>query len=279
MNAQGRLAKTLLPILGDRRGGIALDVGAHTGEFAGELLASGLFGRVVAFEPNPDNALRIERGFAGDERLAVERCAVGASEGIAELVVDDDTATGSLLPYAQGYETKGAVRRLHVPVVSLDAWRVAVGGTTGPVTFLKIDTQGNDLAVLEGARGLIASDRPAVRAELIYVFLYENQASPHAIHDFMTAAGYRLHNLSDIHATPEGRLAFADALFVPAELPDAFSQVFHRLDDGDALRSRLASLESACAERLAAIETLDAEVRRLQAARPWWRSLVGKRGH
>ncbi len=50
-------------------------------------------------------------------------------------------------------------------------------------------------------------------------------------------------------------------------------------DDGDALRSRLASLESACAERLAAIETLDAEVRRLQAARPWWRSLVGKRGH
>ena len=51
--------------------------------------------------------------------------------------------------------------------------------------FLKLDTQGNDLSVLKGAKNFIKNSQPIIFCELIYVPLYENQSYAHEIINYM----------------------------------------------------------------------------------------------
>jgi FkbM family methyltransferase len=246
-----------------RTTGDAIDVGAHTGAFADELLRSGLFSRVIAFEPNPVNADALSAQASRDARLEVVRAAAGEHPGEAEMHCDSDSATGSLLEYSDQYATRGPVRRLAVAVVSLDGYRERAAPGAAPIRLLKIDTQGHDLAVLRGARGLLAGDRPLVIAELIYVPMYTGQAEPDEILAAMRAHCYDLHALFNIHVTSEGRLAFADALFVPREYQVPASQQYLQIDNHASYLTQIATLERICRERLEVINVLDAEVRRL----------------
>jgi FkbM family methyltransferase len=124
---------------------VAIDVGAHVGAFARELLDSGLYRRVIAFEPNPVNLAELEALASLRPALTLVKKGVGACEGIADFHHDDNTATGSLMPYGAGYESKGTARKLRVPVVTLDAHLVQAPAGA-PVGLVKIDTQGHDLA-------------------------------------------------------------------------------------------------------------------------------------
>jgi FkbM family methyltransferase len=256
------MARRLLEARPGALAGTALDVGAHHGEFSRALLASGLFSQVVAFEANPANAGQLAGFTPQAGRLTVVPCAVGSVAGHAQFHHDDDSATGSLLAYGDAYVNRGAVRSFSVPVTRLDDY-VAAAAPASAVTLLKIDTQGHDLEVLRGAQALLARDRPLVIAEVIYLPLYAGQASPEEIAAFMGAAGYELYTLFNIHASLEGRLAFADALYAPREWPVPHSQRFVQLDNHGSYLAQIGILDQVCRERLDVIHVLDAEVKRL----------------
>lgn len=243
--------------------GSAIDVGAHTGKFSEQLVFSKLFDRVCLFEPNPQNFVALKRRFAHQEHMALHNCGVGSSGGRAQLQFDSNTATGSLLPYADDYAHHGAVQILEVPVVSLDAFFNDFSYQR--INLLKIDTQGFDLEVLRGAVETLAHHRPVVVVELLYLPLYSGQASLDEIQTFMREQGYVLHTLINIHNTPEGRIGFADGVFVPQEFDRTYEQVFHQIDNFDSWTTQLRTLDRICAERLLVINVLDAEVTRLRA--------------
>jgi FkbM family methyltransferase len=245
---------------------MAIDVGAHIGAFARELLDSGLYGRVIAFEPNPANLAELEALAASKPALTLVKKGVGAREGVADFHHDDNTATGSLLPYVAGYDSKGEARTIRVPVVTLDGY-LSQQPAPPPVALVKIDTQGHDLAVIHGASATLASDRPFVIAEVIYLPLYEGQSTPESIFEAMAAQGYETYTLFNIHATVEGRMAFADALFVPRELAVPYTQKFEQIDNHVSYQTQIATLDRICAERLEVINVLDAEVKRLKGGR------------
>lgn len=244
---------------------MAIDVGAHVGAFTREIIDSGLYDRVVAFEPNPVNLVELDALAATQPALTVVRKGVGAFEGMADFHHGANTATGSLLPYEHNYELTGAPRKMRVPVVTLDGY-LSQDPARAPVALLKIDTQGHDLAVIRGAAAMLANDRPLVIAEVLYLPRYEGQSTPESIFDAMSAQGYETYTLFNIHATVEGRMAFADALFVPRELAVPYSQRFEQLDNHVSYRTQIETLDRICAERLDVINVLDAEVKRLAAA-------------
>jgi hypothetical protein len=72
-----------------------------------------------------------------------------------------------------------------------------------------------------------------------------------------------LYALFNIHATVEGRLAFADALFAPREWQVPHTHRFVQLDEHESLRTQIGILDGICRERLDVINVLDAEVKRL----------------
>lgn len=190
---------------------VALDVGAHEGDFFQSFLAADLVSSAVLFEPNPTNASCLRQKFPG-ARITIEEMAVAARCGSADFGYGDDTATGSLLKPVGC--TPSATQNTQVAVTSLDEYATR-NGLLDRVNVLKIDTQGSDLQVLLGSEELLAASQPVIIVEMIFASLYENQGDPSELLLWLTRRGYRLAGLFDEHYSREGWLAWCDACFLP----------------------------------------------------------------
>jgi FkbM family methyltransferase len=144
----------------------ALDIGAHHGLYT--LLTAkrvGKRGRVIAFEPSPRECRRLVKHLRVNrcKNVQVEACAVGDTSGEAELFMVDGSRDwgNSLRPPAVPEPT----RRVRVPIRKLDDVLAERG--IEHVDLIKLDAEGGELAVLEGARRLLqTAPRPAILAEV-----------------------------------------------------------------------------------------------------------------
>lgn len=127
-----------------RPGDLVFDVGANLGNYAEALRAVGA--TVVAIEPDPRN-LTILRKRLKSEHVHIEACALGRSEGTAELRIASDRVDASTLSDQWVENTKanwqGAVQ---VQVRTLDS----VANDYGIPKYVKVDAEGYDAEVLRG---------------------------------------------------------------------------------------------------------------------------------
>jgi len=170
-----------------RPGETVIDAGANVGYMT--LLARvvvGTQGRVIAFEPHPelyrvalDNVASSERRFAAAP-VEMHNLALAERTGTAELAVPEefDRNDGIARLY---WRNSGDSRAIPVGVATIDS---IVGAE--PVDLLKLDVEGHELSVLQGARNALASRR-------IRHIVFEN----HEGHDSATvrhlaASGYAI---------------------------------------------------------------------------------------
>jgi FkbM family methyltransferase len=151
-------------------GDLILDVGANVGNHT--LFLAYTCGAIVeAFEPDRHLASAIEESAVANEigeRVKVHHAAVGASPGVAKLVVDDPTNLGGQRTVASELQDGGET----VEVVTLDAFSFA-----DPVRAIKIDVEGAEADVLRGARDLLAKYRPLLFIECLTDLEFECVAS------------------------------------------------------------------------------------------------------
>jgi FkbM family methyltransferase len=243
----------------DMRGKLLIDVGAYHGEFSSKILLCNVLKRGLLFEPNPNNISYLERHFSGDERFTIEKVALGDQIGAVTFYCNDNLATGSVLRYCpRNRETEGEADKFAVEQTTLDDYLGRMNDQYR-VGLIKIDTQGYDLNVLRGARLTIEKSRPWLIVELIFVALYENQANPVAIYDWLCERGYRLAAIFNEHYSEDKWLAFADAVFVPDEIAVNGGGPYHMKPDWTSLKIEVDMLRAVCAERLELINSLHEE--------------------
>lgn len=242
----------------------AIDVGAHHGEFSKFLIRTGLFEKVLAFEPNFESYSEILTAVSSQSNceFGVIYSALNSKSGTLDLYCDGDTATASLLRYESGYLSRGSIKKQTVPVTTLDEYLIS-NPVDDRLQLLKIDTQGNDLSVIKGGERTISAHRPIIQTEFIYIPLYEGQCSPAELIEALAQLNYEMYSLNNLHVTPEGRLAFCDAIFIPKELDIPLTQKYSCIDDQVSFQTQIRTLTKICAERLDVINVLDAEVQRL----------------
>lgn len=179
-----------------RPGATVLDVGANVGYYT--LLASVLVGeggRVHAFEPEPRNAgfLRDHVRINGRGNVTVQQAAVSDRAGTARFDFGSGSGTGHLAD-------AGAIE---VRTLRLDDYCAEHG--LAP-SALKIDVEGAEMSVLEGARETLARHRPIL-------FLSTHGAEVHrASLAFLRDLGYALtpilggdvENTTEVLATARG---------------------------------------------------------------------------
>lgn len=140
-----------------------LDVGAHHGQFVGRLRSqAGYAGAVTSFECAPRALSVLLPTAAADPNWTVQQVALGDETGEATFTDYEVGELSSLRPitsFARSDWNFEAGTEITVPVRRLDD---VMPTTSGPV-FLKIDTQGHDLAVLAGA----SASMPLVSALLM----------------------------------------------------------------------------------------------------------------
>jgi FkbM family methyltransferase len=158
----------LLPALCDRRR-VSFDVGANWGQYSDAL--RGLSAGVVACEPIPALATFLRRAFGSD--VQVVQVALSNRKGTADFFVEDDWGTSSL----RGPKTQTGKRTVLVTLETLDSI------ATSPVGFIKMDVEGHEEEVIEGALGVLARDRPVLLAEI------EERHRPGALERIRAALG------------------------------------------------------------------------------------------
>ena len=163
-------------------GDVFYDVGANAGFFS--LIAAravGPTGRVVAFEPEPSNAACIAEQLRLNElpQCHVVQKAVGDKSSTMIFRRGDDSSTGRLI--AEGERLPADIA---VPVITLDGF--AGEGNEIP-DLVKIDVEGAEVEVLQGAQRLLRSPAPPK----LLIEIHPGRASP--IGDLLTDAGYLLH--------------------------------------------------------------------------------------
>jgi len=142
---------------------IVFDVGANVGDYSADIRRAFPTAKIYAFEPNP-------RTFE-----TLREAAKTASIEPIPVAVGESICTMKLFDYAESSGTQlaslhhGVLTDLHrshsvsetsVDVITLDQF--CSERTIQRIDFLKIDTEGHELAALKGASSLIAADRIGV---------------------------------------------------------------------------------------------------------------------
>lgn len=191
---------------GPRPPRVVFDVGASYGLHSLKHLAHGA--RVISFEPNPACHRFLEECCERNGlRPEIHAVAVGDSPGRAELVVPgEETYLGTVCnSVKRAWHGRADVTRRLVPQLTLDAFAQAEGLVPD---LVKIDVEGGELAVLEGARGLLRSARPKLVFEC-----WPGSPERRALFLLLASHGYRLRPLlfPDGTGAPLPLTAFQDS--------------------------------------------------------------------
>jgi FkbM family methyltransferase len=204
-------------LLGPRGASVIFDVGASDGRVTKRYRNLFEGARVICFEPDDARARSIEELNLRD--VHVMKKALTDFEGTAQFFVNADPDTSSLLPslptgsYVDQFTAPSGT--ISVAATTLDAY--CAQHELEHIDILKMDIQGGELAALRGASGLLAARSiRLIYLEVEFMALYRDQPLYHHIAAFLETWGYELHGFFNPWSIEGGRLAWADAIFVPA---------------------------------------------------------------
>jgi len=183
---------------GPKPGSTVVDVGANVGMFAVQRARRGAY--VYAFEPNPDCYRRLSRAVVENgltDRISIFNYAIGQGSGFGTMRVPNNrTALGSVIPLDT--DTSGPSHA--IKIISLDQTLPALG--VEYIDLLKIDTEGAELAVLQGAQRMLE-----VTQRIIVE--YHSRDLQHRVGMFFSSRGFRQVLHLDTPSLPETGVIYA----------------------------------------------------------------------
>ena len=137
---------------------VILDVGANHGQFAALVREAVPTARILSFEPNPAAFAKL---VAAADRLKIEPFNVGCGNQAGRFTLFDSTSTegSGLATFVPGVFERQGVEPVGIEaeVVTLDQF--CADHRIEQVALLKIDVEGFERSVLEGATRMIAEQR------------------------------------------------------------------------------------------------------------------------
>jgi FkbM family methyltransferase len=192
-----------------------IDVGAGRGDFS--RLAAELFPQasILMIEPLEEFASSLVALTKALPKSRVTHAVAGPKEGKITLNVHPDLFGSSLLREDEDSDVNGQPR--DVLAVTLDT-EVASTGMTGPY-LLKVDVQGAELGVLEGAQQILRQSQLVLLETSLFNFF---QSGPllHEVVAWMAERGFVPYDMLGLARRPlDGALAQVDVAFVPKDSP------------------------------------------------------------
>jgi FkbM family methyltransferase len=196
---------------------LVLDVGANKGQFASEIRQCGYAGKIVSFEPLSQAYCELLQSSAGDALWdAYPRCALGDHNGEVEINIAGNSESSSILPMLESHRSAAPYSAYQgkelVTIQMLDAvaWQYLKDARA---VFLKIDTQGFEWQVLDGARDTLPHIK-GILVELSLVPLYEGQHLWREVIDRLEAGGFTLWTFKPVFSDQaSGRTLQVDGVF------------------------------------------------------------------
>jgi len=162
-----------------------IDVGCHGGLILDEMLRLAPQGSHLAFEPLPDLAAELRRKYAGRPNVTVHELALSNTAGTATFHANRSRPAMSGLQRRDDTGARDRVERLQVRTERLDA----LVGPDRRIDFVKVDVEGAESLVFEGARECLTRDRPIVVFEHGEPSRTSYGADAARVHDLLASCG------------------------------------------------------------------------------------------
>lgn len=170
-----------------------LDVGANEGQYTMELFRAGFRGRVISFEPLKDAFAILKVNSSKREKWELYNYALGEAGGEASIHVSGHSPSSSFLPMTRAHleaaPGSGYIKEELIEIKTLDSVFGSLALEGG--IFMKIDTQGYEKKVLEGAVGSLPMIK-GIQLELSATRLYEGEENYYSICSFLEERNFRL---------------------------------------------------------------------------------------
>ncbi len=219
--------KLIKSILAHNRIDGVIDVGGNVGQYHDFVRQEvGFIGPIVTFEPiaalarNLTDRVKTE----GDADWTIQNYALGQAEEMRAFNITRDTAFASFLqPRSRpglsagdmGFDEQvNIVARQQTAVKRLDQVLPNIFGPLGDRRlFLKVDTQGYDLEVLAGARGVLGAVM-AIQIEVSLIPVYENMPPMDVTLDALKKLGFHVSGIFPIARDRQLRVIEFDCVLV-----------------------------------------------------------------
>lgn len=217
---RARKNPSVIDFIENRRINIVLDVGANTGQFGRSLRNRGYTSQIISFEPVKEAFEELKSVAHGDDLWTIFNLALGASSGVMMINVSKNsqfssfnhlTATGRR--FDANAEFKGSES---VIVKTLDEAAPTTDSSSN--ILLKVDTQGFERPVLEGAKETL-KNVSGVLLELPIIKFYKDNWSFHEAVAYMEKAGFVLAQVHPVNIFDNARDSATefDCLFRPID--------------------------------------------------------------
>ena len=195
---------------------LVFDIGASSGGYARELRHTGYRGRIVSFEPLAGPFAQLRARSRGDATWDAVQTGLGLKAGRHQLNVAANSESSSFLDmdprHAAAYPGAAYSGQETVTVVRFDDV-FADYCRADDRAFVKIDAQGYEMRILEGASGSL----PAVcgvQVEMSLVPMYIGEARMTDLVTFLEERGFVLMSVQPVVEDPvSGQLLQIDGLF------------------------------------------------------------------
>lgn len=178
-----------------------IDIGANTGQFAESLYDFNYVGTVISFEPvSKCYEGLLKRAKKNPNHIVAERCAIGNTDQEIKINISDDSVFSSVLKIKDDHiklrPKARIVKQETVKLYKLDTIidKYIPKGETS--ILLKIDTQGFEKQVLEGAENSIKR-LAGIKIEMPLESIYNDTGFTfYEIVDFMKQNGFKPYNFN-----------------------------------------------------------------------------------
>lgn len=197
---------------------LVFDVGANIGQYAKLLRELGYSGRIVSFEPLSSAYSQLKAVSKKDPLWEIApQAAIGNQEGEIVINIAGNSYSSSALPMLDAhlesapesaYSGSETVKLSRLDTIAKDY----IKSETKSI-FLKIDVQGLEKQVLEGATAILPLVK-GIKLELSLVPLYEGQVLFQEMIDIVEKLGYELYGIEPgFTAEKTGRMLQMDGIF------------------------------------------------------------------
>lgn len=193
-----------------------LDIGAATGLYAKELREIGFKGEIISFEPLDGAFAILYKRAQKDPLWKIKNYALGNFNGSSTINVASNSDSSSILKMLESHK-KAAPEANYVDTQQIivkkldDVWKDFC--KEDDKVFIKIDVQGFEEQVLEGAKKSLEKIK-GIQIELSLIPLYKGSWLYQEAISFLESLGFTLWSLElDFDDRPKGRQLQLDGIF------------------------------------------------------------------
>ncbi len=200
---------------------LLLDVGASESTYSLQLRQHGYEGNILSFEPLSESFAVLQQRAARDPLWSCENLALGDSDGMIEINVSGHKTSSSILPISETHlnamPSSAFIDLEKVRVARLDSLK-SIMIKRDAVIYLKVDVQGYEKQVLEGARETLKQTR-VIELELSLAPMYVGGADFMEMITYLTQLEFKMVSIEPVFTDPKtGQILQVDGIFVKEEV-------------------------------------------------------------